>query len=351
MTLQRLPDEQLADMAELIRVSAMLGADPMLVQSAGGNTSIKQNDRMWIKASGTLLEEAQDKDIFVPVDLPPLRRCIAQGDPQADQPQAFLSDAAYTLRPSIETSLHAIFEQRVVLHVHCIHTLAHAIRTDALESISHRLEGLDWVIVPYTKPGANLAKTVSKSLRMNTNIVILANHGLLVAGDSVEQALSRVLEVHERLAIDPAAKRTPDVKALAQLAEGTAYELPEHAPVHQLALEPHRVQQASSGSLYPDHVIFCGVAVTVLEPGDDLNSIEHRCAEVDCRAPVFVLVPGAGVLVRRDASKGTRALIRCLADVLVRVPAEAPLNYLSDAQNSELLNWDAEQYRQALNAR
>ena len=51
MTMQNQLDLPPVDMAELKRVSARLGADPMLVQSAGGNTSIKHEDVMWIKAS------------------------------------------------------------------------------------------------------------------------------------------------------------------------------------------------------------------------------------------------------------------------------------------------------------
>ncbi len=337
------------DMAELKRVSARLGADPMLVQSAGGNTSIKHDDVMWIKASGTLLEEAEERDIFVPVDLPRLRDCVSREDPLADQPKEFLADTGYTSRPSIETSLHAIFSQRIVLHVHCIHTLAHAVRTDAMDLLHEPLEGLDWVMVPYVKPGAELAKTVADALTPDTSIVILANHGLLVAGDTMEQSYQRVLDVHRRLRVEPAISREPDLKQLMKMVVGSAYQLPQHEPVHQLALEAYRVQQAEKGSLYPDHVIFCGVAVTVLGSGDTLTDLEHRCRVNDRPLPVFVLVPEVGVVVRQDASSGARALMQCLADVLVRVPEKAPLNYLSDAQNAELLNWDAEKYRQSLN--
>ncbi len=50
-------------------LSAQLGADPLLVQAAGGNTSIKQDGTMWIKASGTWLMDALSKDIFVPLNL------------------------------------------------------------------------------------------------------------------------------------------------------------------------------------------------------------------------------------------------------------------------------------------
>ena len=57
-------------MLEAIRsLSANLGSDPLLVQAAGGNTSLKTDGVMWIKASGTWLRDALAKDIFVPLDV------------------------------------------------------------------------------------------------------------------------------------------------------------------------------------------------------------------------------------------------------------------------------------------
>ncbi len=342
-------DQAPVDFQALREVSARLGSDPMLVQSAGGNTSVKDGELMWIKASGTLLADAMLKDIFVAVDLPRMHKAITQGDPSADQPQHFLGLSTSTLRPSIETSLHAVLPQRVVLHVHCIHTLAHAVRSDSDELLKDRLSGLSWAMVPYTKPGAELAMAVSERLTDETNVVILRNHGLIVSGDSVKQAQQLVYEVHDRLAITPAPESRPDTDRLLDLTSNSSYQLPDHKPVHQLALDPARVEQATKGSLYPDHVIFCGIAASTLPGSESLNEYEHRLAQDQQKPPVFLIIPGAGVVIRKDASSGALALIRCLSDVLARVPGDAKLSYLSHEQNSELLDWDAEKYRQSLN--
>jgi len=63
-----------------------------------------------------------------------------------------------------------------------------------------------------------------------------------------------------------------------------------------------------------------------------------------------VLIPGKGALVRADATVGAQALAQCLGDVLLRVPEGAVVHYLTLEENGALLNWDAEKYRQALNA-
>ena len=53
---------------EFRALSARLGSDPLQVQGPGGNTSIKDGEVMWIKASGTELANAETQDIFVAVD-------------------------------------------------------------------------------------------------------------------------------------------------------------------------------------------------------------------------------------------------------------------------------------------
>ncbi len=172
-----------ADLAALRAVSARFGADPLLVQGPGGNTSVKAGDVMWIKASGTLLADAEARDIFVAVDLPPLRDAVERDDPLADQPAQFAL-ARDGLKPSIETCLHAVFPQRVVLHVHCVNTIAIALAKDARERLAEKLGGFHWAFVDYVKPGARLAAKVRAARTADTDVVVLGNHGLIVAGDT-----------------------------------------------------------------------------------------------------------------------------------------------------------------------
>ena len=64
------------DLPALATLSARIGADPLLIQGAGGNTSVKEGGVMWIKASGTNLADALTRDVFVPCDLPAMRAAI-----------------------------------------------------------------------------------------------------------------------------------------------------------------------------------------------------------------------------------------------------------------------------------
>ncbi len=333
-----------ADLADLRRLSARIGADPLLIQAAGGNTSVKEGDVMWIKASGTLLAEAATRDIMVPTDLPRLRAALASADPAADQPAGFLlADGA--LRPSIETSLHAVFPQRVVVHVHCVETIALAIRLDAEAALAPRLAGTAWAYVPYVKPGATLAACVADAIGAGAGIVVLGNHGLIVAAESVAAAADLLAATVDRLRADPG----PDAPATRP--DPQPGFIPAREPAaHWIAHDPEAIARAAGGSLYPDHVIFCGVGAARIGPGETAaDTLARRVAE-GLPPTRLLIAPGQGVLVPEDASAGTHALARCLADVLRRVPPGAALRYLTDPENAALLDWDAEKYRQALNA-
>ena len=57
-----------------------IGLDSKLVQGAGGNVSWKDQDTLWIKASGEWLADARKKDIFLPIDLKHLKDSIKKSD-------------------------------------------------------------------------------------------------------------------------------------------------------------------------------------------------------------------------------------------------------------------------------
>ena len=47
----------------LVDVSARIGAERLLIQGAGGNTSLKSDDDIWVKASGRWLADAALDDL------------------------------------------------------------------------------------------------------------------------------------------------------------------------------------------------------------------------------------------------------------------------------------------------
>jgi rhamnose utilization protein RhaD (predicted bifunctional aldolase and dehydrogenase) len=318
----------------LRRLSAKVGGDPLLVQAAGGNTSLKDEGVMWIKASGTWLCEAEARDIFVPVDHAALMEGLARNDPACESCVAYLRGDLNSsgLRPSIETTVHALMPQRVVAHVHCVNTIAWAIRADAEQRLAEKLSGFAWAFIPYARPGLDLAGAIAQRLKPGIDVLVLGNHGLVVAADTVTAAAALLDRVVAALRRPVRAAVPADTAALAAICQGTDYSPARDPETHGLATDPTALVRGHDKVFYPDHVVFLGVGVATDLAGS---------------APLVALA-GRGVVVHKGAKPAAEPMGRCLADVMRRVEEGAPLVALTSDQIDRLINWDAEKYRQTL---
>src|SRR5882724_6924093 len=183
-------------------------------------------------------------------------------------------------------------------------------------------------------------------LRAGTNIVVLGKHGLVVAADSVVEAERLRAEVSRRLARAVRTAPNIDREALRRAQVG-GYASAEDDELHAIATDPISLAAARRGSLYPDHVVFLGPGIVIAEAGENAVDAARRSGRA---APPLVVVPGAGVLQHNAATPGARALIRCLADVTCRLKSDDPIAPLSPEDEAQLLNWDAEKYRQWVDA-
>lgn len=307
-------------------LSARLGQDPLRVQGPGGNTSIKSDDVMWIKASGTELADAETAPIFVAVDR---NAAKAEAEGAGDGTcKATVLDPDNTLRPSIETTFHAALDWPVVAHTHSIATLVHAISPEGRQEAAKKLAGLPAIFVPYAKPGLPLTQEILARATPETQIVVLENHGLICCGATVDEVAQLMDEVERRLAM-------PE-RHVNETATGPARPGFELLAESWIAHDGRACELALAGSYYPDHVVFLGPA---------LPKADH-----DGNPPV-ILIPGEGVYLREGATSSQRAMITCLSDCLARLPSTWQVDAIGAEAEAELLNWDAEKYRQALAAR
>ena len=167
-----------SEIQALIDVSARLGRDPLLVQAGTGNTSVKLDGVLWIKASGKWLAHAAREEILVPVDLVEIKSCIQRKTDFVAQP------SEHKLVPSIETAMHAVVPLSAIIHVHSVNTIAWAVREDGPAHLADRLAGLRWQWIPYVGSGLPLAREVEKTFSNSpqTEILVLGNHGLVRIG-------------------------------------------------------------------------------------------------------------------------------------------------------------------------
>jgi rhamnose utilization protein RhaD (predicted bifunctional aldolase and dehydrogenase) len=318
--------------AAFLALSARLGQDPLQVQGPGGNTSCKLGEAMWIKASGTLLADAERLPIFMAVDRALARaEALGAGDGtcMASRLDPGNGLADNRLRPSIETTFHALIDWPVVVHTHSVAALVHAICPEGRRAAAGKLAGLDPVAVPYAKPGLPLTREIAARSPPGARLWLLENHGLICAGADVASVATLLDEVERRLRLPPVDDAGPPPGAAPP---GRVWLAGSGA----LARDARLCRMLSAGSYYPDHVVFLGPAVPLFGPG--------------CAAPL-ALLPGEGLAMRTDATPAQWAMAAAIRDVLARLPAGWEPEALTPDDEAALLDWDAEKYRQALAAR
>lgn len=322
-----------------------IGKDPLLVQGAGGNVSWKQGEVLWIKASGSWLADASEKDIFVPVNLTHLIAALKQHNyavvPETTEP--------HPLKPSIETLLHALMPQRIVVHVHAIEVLAHLIREDfSLDRHADLDSTLEIRIVDYHKPGAELAQAIARQLHdhTGTRVVFLRNHGVIIGGDCVEEIRATLNYLTDFFATPTSS--TPGAQPATSLVLDNGIEYGPAVPssLHELANDPSLANRlCDNWALYPDHVVFLGPRPLLFSSVAEAKSSLEQTTE----QPDVVFIRGAGTFIRSGINKAKVAQLVCYHNVMSRIPEGTSLTTLNDTQISELIDWDAEKYRRRLN--
>jgi rhamnulose-1-phosphate aldolase/alcohol dehydrogenase len=201
------PDDALG---QVLLASHLLGADRAVANFGGGNTSAKgtatdhvgrETQAMWVKGSGSDLATMERKD-FTPLRLDEMLAVFDRDEMSDEEMVAHLArcqlDPAAP-RSSIETLLHAFVPAPHVHHTHPdgINVLA---GTRDGERLVAECFGDEAAWIPYIRPGFTLAKQVGRAVRENPDLklVVLAKHGLVVWGDTAEEAYRRTIEVINR---------------------------------------------------------------------------------------------------------------------------------------------------------
>ena len=207
-----------AGIQDLISVSQFYGRDTRFVIAGGGNTSYKNNEKIWVKASGSSLATITE-DGFAVLDrslLNPMSDKQYSSDEAEREEQVKNDLAAATLtkgrRPSVETSMHNVIDYAFVVHLHP--TIVNGLMcAQNAEKDLVRLFGEKALYVEYTDPGYVLFKKVDEKIKEyrskfkeEPKVIWLQNHGIFVAADNIEEikaTYNNILETLERAVTIP----------------------------------------------------------------------------------------------------------------------------------------------------
>lgn len=199
------------EIQQLIEISQLYGQDRRYVIAGGGNTSYKNSEKIWVKASGVSLATINE-DGFAVLDrslLAPMTERIYSSDAAQREEEVKMDLAAATLtrdrRPSVETSMHNVIGYPYVVHLHP--TIVNGLMcAQNAESSLKRLFGEKTLFVSYTDPGYVLFKKVYDRIREyrlmyneEPQVIWLQNHGIFVAADTIDEIESIYTDILGKL--------------------------------------------------------------------------------------------------------------------------------------------------------
>src|SRR3954452_10142478 len=196
----------------LVYQSRLVGSDPRLVVWGGGNTSLKTDETdfkgratyvLRVKGSGSDLKAVTRRD-FPGVRMDDVLPLLEREDMSDEEMLAYLEHTLMepgSLRPSIETLLHAFVPTRSVVHTHADAILVLTNNDNASNTLAE-VFGNELAIIPYRRPGFQLSKQVGQAVRANPHIkgVVLLNHGLITWHDDPQEAYRLHIEMVDRAA-------------------------------------------------------------------------------------------------------------------------------------------------------
>ena len=250
------------------------------------------------------------------------------------------------LHPSSETSFHALINRKYVLHVHSTTTIANAISQSSESDLRKYLDE-DFIFVPYCRPGFTLTMEIKKLILPSTNILVLENHGLIVAGDDIEDTYKLLLKIHEKLDLIRNEKLGLDF--LEKITNIGGYIHKNTDKYKLFSTQNEKLFSLFSKSFYPDHVIFLGPGIPTFSEVKEANEFIQNLKRKNINLPPYLILKNKGLFENTLAIPAAKEMIDCFLEVLLRIDLSKSFKFLSSHQESELLNWDIEIYRQSIN--
>src|SRR5213595_1267690 len=185
---------------ELVSRSNRLGADPRNTNYAGGNTSAKDVELLWVKGSGGDLGTLKESGLAV------LRldrmRALVDVYPGVEREDEMVAAFDYCLHgkggaaPSIDTAMHGLVDAAHVDHLHPDSGIALACAADG-EKLTAECFGDSVVWVPWRRPGFQLGLDIAAVKEANPQAIgcVLGGHGITAWGATSEECEARSLEI------------------------------------------------------------------------------------------------------------------------------------------------------------
>lgn len=378
---------------DLIAISRKFGQDSRFVIAGGGNTSYKDENRLWVKASGHALATITE-DGFAVLDRALLNEMgeKAYNEDTAireEQVKNDLSVACITKdrRPSVETSLHNCIGFAFVVHLHP--TLVNGLMCSVNAEAACKEIFPDALYIEYTDPGYTLFKKVYDRIKAykaekgkEPQVIFLQNHGIFVGGDTTAEIEGIYSEVLGKLEAKVAALPEGDtavsetvtdvVPAIRQMLSRSGRGF-KTLKVTKNALVDFFIDGCSvtsTGSVTdcpgksgfdkiakpftPDIIVYCKSSYIFIEAESDEEILKQAEEEIEAfvsgkgYTPKVLLIKGIGLIAVGDSSRNAQIITDVFTDAMKiafyaqSFGGEHPMER---AWIDFIDNWEVENYR------
>ncbi len=364
------------EIEQLIEVSQLFGKNPLYVIAGGGNTSLKTEDKLWIKASGSALSTI-DENGFVCLSREGLAKIAKKEYPNnsTEREEAVKNDLNASIlypkdkRPSVETSMHEIIDFTYVVHTHP--TLVNALMCAVgAEAKCQEIFGDEALFIEYTDPGYVLFKKVYEKIEaykaskgVSPKIIFLENHGVFVASNTT----SEIEKIYEGINVKLNAyikEELPSFEAKDQAfvsATTIAKDFPLEGAIVKLFNSDLIANYISSKEAFsvvdtaftPDGIVYCKAKYPFVQT-DDVAEILKAANDFNAThgfPPKAMAIQGKGLLVIEDNEKSVNTVLEVYTDML-KIAFYAQ-NFggskpMTEEQIAFIDNWEVENYRRKI---
>ncbi|MEA4937682.1 MAG: SDR family NAD(P)-dependent oxidoreductase [Paludibacter sp.] len=367
---------------DLIDISRYYGSDNSFVIAGGGNTSYKNKEKLWVKASGSSLAAITEEG-FAVLDRDKLSRMSEKvyscdASEREEQVKNDLADTTLTKgkRPSVETSMHNVIGFSYVVHLHPTLVNGLMCAQDA-EKILFSLFGEKNVYIPYIDPGYVLFKKVEEKIKEyrakfngEPQVIWLQNHGIFVAADSVEEIkviYADIIEKLERAVVIklPLGER-PFCSCTELLLPGLRMMLSKEGlktlkvrknNLIKFFYDTEKEQQTIIRPFTPDAIVYCKSNYIILneeEPEEVLKEAEKIIPAFIKKfgySPKVLLIKGIGLVAVGDNARQCDIILDVFEDAMkiaFLAKSFGGSHSMTQEQIDFIDNWEVENYRRSV---
>lgn len=367
---------------DLIAISRKFGQDSRFVIAGGGNTSYKDENRLWVKASGHALATITE-DGFAVLDRTLLNEMgeKAYNEDTAIREEQVKNDLAVACvtkdrRPSVETSLHNCMGFAFVVHLHP--TLVNGLMCSANAEAACGEIFPEALYIEYTDPGYTLFKKVYDRINAykaangkEPQVIFLQNHGIFVGGDTtaeIEGIYSEILgKLEAKVAALPEGGSevsptvTDVIPAIRQMLSRSGRGL-KTLKVTKNALVDYFLdgsREKIAAPFTPDIIVYCKSAYIFIDAESDEEILKQAEEKIEAFAaekgytPKVLLIKGIGLVAVGDNFKNAQIITDVFTDAMkVAFYAQSfgGEHPMEKAWIDFIDNWEVENYRRKVAA-